>query len=231
MKTAAISEIFSTRQGEGPHAGQKQIFLRLAGCPLRCRYCDTLDSLTAQGHPLMSVSDVVDEIMKISRRDSIDTVSVTGGEPLSHVSFLEDVFPLLKKEHVNIYLESAGVHPAELRRVVEWCDVIAMDIKLPSATGKAYWLEHKEFLEVSQGKAFVKIVIEKESAFDEFMTAVSLVRSCAPVPLLVIQPVTPQLPLVEEPDPSQVNKFFAEASTLLSKVLVVRQKHKEWGIR
>jgi len=45
-----VSEVFVSFQGEGVHAGRRHLFVRLGGCPLRCRYCDTPESLvpTAQ---------------------------------------------------------------------------------------------------------------------------------------------------------------------------------------
>ena len=43
---ANVSEIFVSFQGEGVHAGRRQLFVRFGGCPLRCRYCDTPESLT-----------------------------------------------------------------------------------------------------------------------------------------------------------------------------------------
>src|SRR4030095_3611348 len=42
---ANVSEGFVSFQGEGLHAGRRHLFLRFAGCPLRCRYCDTPESL------------------------------------------------------------------------------------------------------------------------------------------------------------------------------------------
>ena len=44
-ETGNVSEIFVSFQGEGLHAGRRQLFVRFAGCPLRCRYCDTPESL------------------------------------------------------------------------------------------------------------------------------------------------------------------------------------------
>src|SRR4030095_661936 len=43
-RTANVSELFVSFQGEGVHAGRRQLFVRFAGCPLRCRWGDTPDS-------------------------------------------------------------------------------------------------------------------------------------------------------------------------------------------
>ncbi|HXQ24039.1 MAG TPA: hypothetical protein VN812_20325, partial [Candidatus Acidoferrales bacterium] len=45
MKPGYLSEIFASFQGEGAHVGRRHLFVRLAGCNMRCRYCDTPDSL------------------------------------------------------------------------------------------------------------------------------------------------------------------------------------------
>ena len=44
MRPGYLSEIFVSFQGEGAHVGYRHLFVRLAGCNLRCRYCDTPDS-------------------------------------------------------------------------------------------------------------------------------------------------------------------------------------------
>src|SRR5438045_4116988 len=111
MTSAFVTEIYSTVQGEGPYAGERHVFLRLAGCPLRCDYCDTPGSLSAQGHARRGASDVAADIIAMAKRDAIATVSVTGGEPLAQAPFLQSLFPALKNAGLRIYLETAGVHP------------------------------------------------------------------------------------------------------------------------
>jgi organic radical activating enzyme len=182
MTATYVSEIYPSVQGEGPYTGERQIFLRLAGCPLRCDYCDTPGSLTAKGHPLRSANDILSELLRVRRDKKISTVSVTGGEPLAHAAFLKTLLPRLKKNKFRVYLETAGAHPAALRQIIRFCDVVSMDVKLPSATRKTLWTEHKKFLAVGGSKIFVKIVIAKNSPLKELETAVAMLNARAHPP-------------------------------------------------
>lgn len=231
MNSTYVSEIYTSLQGEGPYTGEKQIFVRLAGCPLRCDYCDTPGSLIGKGHPRLTVAKVLRDVLRERRLHGAQTVSITGGEPLAHVGFLEELLPALKAKKLRVYLETAGVHPKNLSRVIRDCDVIAMDIKLPSATGRNYWREHEQFIEQAEGKAFVKIVVEQSSKKSEIAKAVDLLSARPVSPLLVLQPVTPENPGVEAPTSEQLGDFYSMAAKRLRKVLIMPQQHKVWGLR
>ncbi len=228
---AFISEIYASVQGEGPFTGERQIFVRFAGCPLRCRYCDTLDSLTIKGHGRMPLEHVFAKIVSLRRISKAATVSVTGGEPLVQPFFVRDLFRKLKKAGFKTYLETAGVHPDALRRVVRDVDVIAMDIKLPSSTGKSFWDEHREFLKLGGRKIFVKVVIESRSRLSELEKAIDLLAKNSKKSLLVLQPVTPIKGQVEGANPDIIAEAYALASRKLPRVLVLPQQHKLWGVR
>lgn len=73
-----VVEIFSSIDGEGITAGYPAVFIRLAGCNLRCDYCDTKYSYEG-GHE-MSVEEIMDKVLSFEIR----RVTVTGGEPLIH---------------------------------------------------------------------------------------------------------------------------------------------------
>ena len=71
-----VIETFKSVQGESTHAGKVCFFIRLAGCNLRCNYCDTTYAWT--GGEMRSV----DELVSLALEANCDTVEITGGEPL-----------------------------------------------------------------------------------------------------------------------------------------------------
>ena len=72
-----ITEIFHSLQGEAASVGHPTVFVRLTGCPLRCRYCDT--EYAFYGGEWRTIDDVLNEVANYDAR----FVCVTGGEPLA----------------------------------------------------------------------------------------------------------------------------------------------------
>ena len=72
-----ITEIFHSLQGEAASVGHPTVFVRLTGCPLRCRYCDT--EYAFYGGEWRTIDDVLSEVANYGAR----FVCVTGGEPLA----------------------------------------------------------------------------------------------------------------------------------------------------
>ncbi|MGH8612771.1 MAG: 7-carboxy-7-deazaguanine synthase QueE [Gammaproteobacteria bacterium] len=72
-----VTEIFYSLQGETNRVGLPTVFVRLTGCPLRCRYCDT--AYAFHGGRNMALDEVLQEVMRYQAR----YVTVTGGEPLA----------------------------------------------------------------------------------------------------------------------------------------------------
>lgn len=98
-----VQEIFGTIQGEGPFAGCPAIFVRLAGCNLKCYFCDT-DFETSQEHP--SIEKILNDIS--DARFTVDTrlVVLTGGEPLR-----QNIVPFLKAclaKGYQVQIETSG---------------------------------------------------------------------------------------------------------------------------
>jgi len=122
---APIIEIFSSFQGEGVLIGQRQIFVRFAGCNLNCAYCDTKNSISKKEGTLMTPEEVVSKIESILTPDC-HTISFTGGEPSLYPEFINEVSKLTD---LDIMLETNGTLPANIG-LIENLDIVSLDIKL-----------------------------------------------------------------------------------------------------
>lgn len=77
-ETLTVNEIFKSIQGESTRAGLPCVMVRLAGCNLRCSWCDTVYARDASAGDEMTVDDVLAGVCELRCR----RVEVTGGEPL-----------------------------------------------------------------------------------------------------------------------------------------------------
>ena len=96
-----ISEIFHSIQGEALTSGSRTVFVRLTGCPLRCRYCDTAYAFT--GGQWRSIEEIVAEVA----RHDVRHVCVTGGEPLAQPRCL-GLLTALCNSGYEVSLETSG---------------------------------------------------------------------------------------------------------------------------
>lgn len=121
-----VTEIFRSIQGESTHAGRPCSFIRLTGCPMRCRWCDS--EYTFTGGERMTI----DEILAQVRAFGVPLVEVTGGEPLVQ----KEAFTLIEKlcdEQFEVLIETGGYVSTE--KVDERAKII-LDVKCP-ASGEA----------------------------------------------------------------------------------------------
>lgn len=95
MKKYSINEIFLSVQGEGNDVGLPMVFVRFAGCNLRCAFCDT----TFQENFEMDDRALMDEIYSVGL--GCTNVLFTGGEPL-----LQNLHPILKLLEDNGFTSS-----------------------------------------------------------------------------------------------------------------------------
>lgn len=229
---ARVVDIFSSLQGEGLRLGERQVFVRLGGCNLRCDYCDEPDTIPLVAGAWRSVGEVRADILRVGRTRPHRGISWTGGEPLLHAGFLEAMLPWAKERGFENCLETNGTLTQALERVVAWCDVVAMDLKLPSATGRETWSSHLKFLRTAPEKSFVKMVLTAGSTDAEWRQAIRLLQEAGPQIPLVLQPATP-VPdggvRARPPSPERVLAFLRQARSLLKDVRLIPQWHPLWG--
>lgn len=149
-----LTEIFFSLQGEGLTSGVPTVFIRLTGCPLRCRYCDTAYAFT--GGEWHSYREVLDRVAGYPARH----VCVTGGEPLAQRNCL-GLLTALCEAGYEVSLETSGaldIGPVD-RRV---CRVV--DIKTPGSgeANRNLW----ENLALLNSEDVVKFVICDRRDFD-----------------------------------------------------------------
>lgn len=179
-----IAEVFDSMQGEGIYLGEKQLFVRFFGCNLSCRFCDTPLHSFAEYEP----QELLDELRLYPAE--YHSIAFTGGEPLLQVGFLKEVARQTAQERFRNYLETNGTLPDELEEVIDYFDIVAMDLKLPSSTGLGnFWALHRRFLSIASRKeTFLKAVICKETDKNDIMEAVQLIKDTNPGAVLVMQP-------------------------------------------
>ena len=120
-----VNEIFYSLQGEGFLAGVPSVFIRLAGCPLRCRWCDTKYAQDAAAGNDRSVAEIVRAVKKWPCRH----VVITGGEPMIDAE-LPKLTRELKAADKHITIETAGIaYIADMP-----CDLMSISPKLSNST-------------------------------------------------------------------------------------------------
>ncbi|WP_297445950.1 7-carboxy-7-deazaguanine synthase QueE [Desulfurobacterium sp.] len=99
-----VYEIFPSVQGEGADVGLVASFVRFAGCPLNCRYCDTREARVLREE--VSAEEIIRRLKSIG----IPEIVVTGGEPLAQKGIADFLFKLSSAEWVRkIFVETSGV--------------------------------------------------------------------------------------------------------------------------
>ncbi len=155
-----VTEIFRSIQGESSYAGRPCIFVRLTGCNLRCRWCDT--AYAFHGGRKMTIDEVLDEVGRLAGGNGsrIPLVEITGGEPLLQ----PEAVPLaerLVREGYEVLVETSGERDiAALPREV----VKIVDVKCPdSGEGGTFRMTN---LEVMNQKDEVKFVIASRGDYE-----------------------------------------------------------------
>ena len=135
-----IIEIYKSLQGESSYAGLPCVFVRTAGCNLRCVWCDS--EYTFKGGLRMSLEEVEREVRRLSPNGGL--VEITGGEPLLQEAEVVALMERLLAEKYTVLLETSG---ERLLDKVPAAVVKVVDVKCPhSGEGETFRIENLQHL-------------------------------------------------------------------------------------
>jgi 7-carboxy-7-deazaguanine synthase len=162
--TLVVHEIYASIQGESSYAGLPCTFVRLTGCPLRCRWCDTPHAFT-EGSP-MPVAQIVQRVEELA----LPLVEVTGGEPLAQPECLR-LLAALADTGRTVLLETSGAIPIDQ---VDPRVTIIMDLKCPDSGEEGS--NRYENLKALKPTDELKFVVANRSDFDWAVRAIRALR-------------------------------------------------------
>jgi organic radical activating enzyme len=246
-----VLEVFSSFQGEGPRVGERQVFVRLARCDLRCAFCDTPESFPTPEQARLQVAvhgaeerprnpvDVAILLAAVRRLDDPPglhaAVSITGGEPLLHPLAVHRLAEGCRALGLRVHVETGGHRPGAVRHVLDVVDEFTPDLKLESATGAPTpWDAHREtyaLLETAGKALAVKAVVGATTQPEEIARAAAFAAEHAPSAPFVLQPVTPRGDGPGRPTLYHVYQLHDAAARNHPDVRVIPQMHRVLGAR
>jgi 7-carboxy-7-deazaguanine synthase len=171
-----VNEIFYSIQGEGTLAGAPSVFLRTAGCNLRCNYCDTKYAYTKGIE--MSIKEIMDAIKNFSCK----SVCITGGEPLLQKETTTLIDDLLSGKY-TVCLETNGT--TNIKKLAgKKSLLISLDIKCPSS-GSHTQMNMRNIVYLSK-KDQLKFIIKTK---EDYNYAKKIIEKFNPACTIFFQPV------------------------------------------
>ncbi len=131
------------------YPGKISLVLFTGGCILRCPYCHNPELI--EGGEEVDLDEI-----KLEIQDSlnfIDSLVITGGEPLVQFEELKELLDYLKDTELKIKLDTNGCYPERLEEIIHLVDYVALDVKAPSnkyqeITGASIWDDVKKSMEI-----------------------------------------------------------------------------------
>ena len=231
-----MSEIFTSIEGEGILYGTKTLFVRLAGCPFTCFYCDTPESLPLDSGTEYTVDEACNMIDK-NLQDKTFKVNFTGGDPLIQHNAVAILAQHVQESKILTYLESSCFDVDRFNHVLPHFDIIKIEFKtkdsnfvdprhyekLTSHAMKCLYfaLEHNK-------TTYVKVVVSSKTTpqyLDSLASEIFRETPVCDVSGFVIQPTYG----VSEPSLNQLLDMYDTVVPYYQDVRVIPQLHKIIG--
>lgn len=206
-----VVEIFDSISGEGSHAGGLSTFIRLAGCNLRCSWCDTLYAMSSMAGREMTLQ----QVLRAVRRGRTRHVTLTGGEPLGAPDAQTLVEELLHSGY-EVEVETNGSKDIAPFAELDGC-TLTMDWKMPSSGYSGSMLE--ENLPLLRSCDCLKLVLARGDLPDVW----KVLKRVKPETRVYLSPVFGR---IEPAEIVELMKALADAGRDMSGVRLQLQMHK-----
>lgn len=123
-----LFEIFTSVEGEGILYGTKTLFVRLAGCPFTCFYCDTKESLPLDSGTEYSIEDA-NKLIDSNLKNQTYKVNFTGGDPLIQHEAVALLAKHIQEKKIPTYLESSCFDVDRFDHVLPFFDIVKIEFK------------------------------------------------------------------------------------------------------
>ena len=231
-----LFEIFTSVEGEGILFGTKTLFVRLAGCPFTCFYCDTKETLPLDSGDEYSVEDAC-KLIDQNLKDKTFKVNFTGGDPLIQHQAVAELAKHVNSKKIATYLESSCFDSSRFNYVLSFIDIVKIEFKTQDSEfidSQHYERLIRNALEclassVSAKKVtYIKIVVSSKTSLEEFKKLVDKIFDIVSkddIDGFVIQPTFG----ISEPSLELLLDFYDVVYPFYVDVKVVPQLHKFIG--
>ena len=231
-----LFEIFTSIEGEGILYGTKTLFVRFAGCPFSCFYCDTKESLPLDSGNEYSIEDAY-KLIDTNIKDNTFKVNFTGGDPLVQHEAVAKLAKYVQNKKINTYLESSCFDSTRFEYVLPFIDILKIEFK----TKDSDFIDSKNYeklinnamhclsLSVSAKKTtYIKIVVSSKTQLNDFKSLVKQIFNIVSHNQLngfVIQPTFG----ISEPSLDLLLKLYDLVYPYYDEVRIIPQLHKFIG--
>ncbi len=231
-----VFEIFTSIEGEGILFGTKTLFVRLAGCPFTCFYCDTLDALPLDSGAEYTLEEACN-LIDTKLEDKTYKVNFTGGDPLLQHEAVAELAKHVQSMKIWTYLESSCFDSNKFNHVLPFIDFVKIEFK----TQDSEFVDSKHYPNLienalnclrssvsSKKKTYIKIVVSSKTQmepFDNLLNDIFKIVSKDVLSGFVIQPTYG----IAEPSLENLLKFYDLVYPYYNDVRIVPQLQKLIG--